>query len=210
MVELKRSGDSIHNGEWGEVRKPFTKGYLRINEILALNEAIRSEKSHFLEGNYMTRLIALLAFSLVFSVAFMADAKKFNDDITPAEETVCDGLPNGLFGLCNAYCEAQDCDLSSERKSCSNLLEHYQERSGYPGPPCVCRDVCDAEWNACVDEVAANCQVICEGGSPICMFRCVNLGVQRTCDPPLNQCVQECQEQANEQECNLNPESCGE
>jgi len=155
-------------------------------------------------------LVGLIVFGLVFTVAFMADAKKPNDDITPAEETVCDGLPNGLFGLCNAYCEAQDCSLSEPTNSCDQLLGNYQKKTDYPGPPCVCRDVCDTEWNACVEEIAADCQVICEGGSPRCMFICVNLGVERTCDPLLNLCVQECQEQANEQKCNLNPESCGE
>lgn len=38
-----------------------------------------------------------------------APGKKGPDGMTPAEEGVCDGLEGGLFGTCNAYCEATDC-----------------------------------------------------------------------------------------------------
>ena len=32
------------------------------------------------------------------------------DGLTPSEETVCDRYEGNAFGLCNAYCEAMDCD----------------------------------------------------------------------------------------------------
>lgn len=40
------------------------------------------------------------------------------DGTTPAEETICDGLEGAAFGLCNAYCEAKDCDLNPDTPSC--------------------------------------------------------------------------------------------
>ena len=30
------------------------------------------------------------------------------DGMPPSQETVCDGLSGAAFGLCNAFCEAQD------------------------------------------------------------------------------------------------------
>jgi len=36
-----------------------------------------------------------------------------DDDIPDlVQEDVCDLAPDGLFGLCNAYCEALDCELA--------------------------------------------------------------------------------------------------
>jgi len=37
------------------------------------------------------------------------------DGETPAEESVCDGLPDAQFGICNAYCEAMDCDSDNPK-----------------------------------------------------------------------------------------------
>jgi hypothetical protein len=44
------------------------------------------------------------------------------DTDPPAEEGVCDGLGGRLWGLCVAYCEAQDCP-ASEHPSCDVLRE---------------------------------------------------------------------------------------
>ncbi len=62
---------------------------------------------------------------------------KTPDGETPAEETVCDGLSGAAFGLCNAYCEAEDCDvLAPERNSCERLRRNFERVMGTPIFPC--------------------------------------------------------------------------
>jgi len=72
------------------------------------------------------------------------------DGKTPAEESVCDVLNDatpGLYGLCVAYCEAQDCDFEGARSGqCKapnpKLLSRYDEmRSDHdPAMPCLLAD----------------------------------------------------------------------
>lgn len=69
------------------------------------------------------------------------------DGETPAVETVCDplkGATPGLYGLCVAYCEAQDCDsdqfLSGQCDSPNpKVLANYdkKKREGDPNIPCI-------------------------------------------------------------------------
>ncbi len=71
------------------------------------------------------------------------------DGSTPAEETVCDGLSGASKGICNAYCEAKDCDLddgsnASKSRACERLASKYQDLTGEDLPcgqqaacPCV-------------------------------------------------------------------------
>ncbi len=42
---------------------------------------------------------------------------KTPDGQTPAEETVCDDALLSVWGLCNAYCEAMDCDSEARHAS---------------------------------------------------------------------------------------------
>lgn len=69
------------------------------------------------------------------------------DGETPSQETICDELQDatpGLYGLCVAYCEAQDCDtvdlaLSGECRAPSpRLLDRYEARRGPDDPPMPC------------------------------------------------------------------------
>lgn len=77
----------------------------------------------------------------------------FADDLTPAAEDVCDYLQGpeftpGLFGLCNAYCEARDCDeyglVEDQPKSCQMLWENFVNNAIGPDdplePPCLDED----------------------------------------------------------------------
>jgi hypothetical protein len=62
------------------------------------------------------------------------------DGQTPSEENVCDGQTGAAFGLCNAYCEAMDCDSGSPEASdraCARVGEHFERLTGGP-PPCGC------------------------------------------------------------------------
>lgn len=96
------------------------------------------------------RFICLSALLGLFSSALFADG------LPPSQENVCDdlqlpGVTPGLFGLCNAYCEAKDCDgypVGEEPRSCERLLSNYERRAGAsdpmmpcleaPGPVCPC------------------------------------------------------------------------
>ncbi|MFT7580211.1 MAG: hypothetical protein ACI9MR_001880 [Myxococcota bacterium] len=84
------------------------------------------------------------------------------DGETPAEETVCDGLTlqGGLFGLCNAYCKAMDCDSDfthASDRACDRVLANFHKKSGDVDPPCLdgnCGDEyyarAEATYNACL------------------------------------------------------------
>lgn len=89
---------------------------------------------------YLVVLIALAAVS-------GAAVAQTPDGLPPANEGVCDpliGLTPGLFGLCNAYCEAQDCDfVAAHSAQClapnPRILANYQrkQRPGDPDMPCI-------------------------------------------------------------------------
>lgn len=103
----------------------------------------------------MKKLISVVTvlFFLLFAGAVFAQTP---DGMTPSEETVCDFLHDpaytpGLFGLCNAYCEAQDCDLyGALPQSCQRLLANYYRKATGPDDPdipceasCPCWDGVD-------------------------------------------------------------------
>ena len=64
------------------------------------------------------------------------------DGETPANENVCDGLQNatpGLYGLCVAYCEAQDLDTVDKNPPNTRILANYDKKKQTDDPdmPCV-------------------------------------------------------------------------
>ena len=78
------------------------------------------------------------------------------DGETPANEGVCDeliGMKPGLYGLCVAFCEAQDAEATFDtatgevtfaegtRPSDPMLLEMYNRKRGVDGPPMPCVNV---------------------------------------------------------------------
>jgi hypothetical protein len=95
-------------------------------------------------------LVVLCLLSLVFlSIPVHAQTP---DGETPANEGVCDklmGATPGLYGLCVAFCEAQDCpDPDSVSAQCEpskqKLLEIYNRKKqpGDPEMPCVSQGSC--------------------------------------------------------------------
>jgi hypothetical protein len=81
----------------------------------------------------------VFALSLVFSLPTTAATP---DGQTPANEGVCDGLMGGspgLYGLCNAYCEAQDLDTFDKEPPRTKILENYRKKmkAGDPDMPCI-------------------------------------------------------------------------
>lgn len=88
------------------------------------------------------------------------------DGETPANEGVCDVLHTsatpGLYGLCVAYCEAQDLDITAKEPPNTKILENYRKRmkAGDPDMPCVkipCPCWTDAELASISVDGAAAC-----------------------------------------------------
>jgi hypothetical protein len=70
-------------------------------------------------------------------VTWSAALAKTPDGQPPSVETVCDGLSGAAFGLCNAYCEAMDCDSPNHHASdeaCARVKENYEKHTGEPLP----------------------------------------------------------------------------
>lgn len=64
------------------------------------------------------------------------------DGETPANEGVCDALQGaspGLYGLCVAYCEAQDLDHFDKEPPNTRILANYRKKmkAGDPDMPCI-------------------------------------------------------------------------
>jgi hypothetical protein len=79
---------------------------------------------------------AALALSLLLNGgAVFAYGDGTPDTDPPAEEVVCDGLGGRLWGLCVAYCEANDCP-ASEHPSCEVLRQKFSDITGSPTFPC--------------------------------------------------------------------------
>jgi hypothetical protein len=78
----------------------------------------------------------------------------------PAEESVCDSLSGAAFGLCNAYCEAMDCDSeapNANETACLKVLSDFTKHSDGLIPcgrvTCPCWDDADVDslFAACAD-----------------------------------------------------------
>ncbi len=96
-------------------------------------------------NNTSMKFLTLLGATLLLLTALPAQAQRTGDHIVPAIETVCDGDPFN-FGLCNAYCEALDCDSDTPLgtpKACANKLKNYVKHSGGALPPCEQSCPCD-------------------------------------------------------------------
>jgi hypothetical protein len=78
---------------------------------------------------------------LITSNAAQAYGHGTPDGQPPAEEQVCDnaGLYGAAYGLCVAFCEANDCDAQTTQpddRSCSSLRKNYLKHTGQLFFPC--------------------------------------------------------------------------
>ena len=136
------------------------------------------------------KLILCIVVSMVFAavpvMALTPDGK------TPAEETVCDNLAGAAFGLCNAYCEAMDCDSNNHKASdgaCQRKREKFVQLTGKKDLPCEVDECFDANEfagarriafrGACMDQAGCPNPNICETVKP-CDEACAMGGFQ--CD----------------------------
>lgn len=86
---------------------------------------------------FLCSLFGVLALVMVSSVS-----ANTSDGMTPAVENVCDELiGDAAWGLCNAYCEAMDCDSDDPQASqnaCDAVSRRFEEvADGLP--PCADR-----------------------------------------------------------------------
>ncbi len=124
------------------------------------------------------------------------------DGQTPAEEHDCDSLKGAAYGLCVAYCEAQDCDGNVTQPSCPQLRKNFEKKTGSSIFPCDTRcgdGVVNQPSEACDDGNG----LACDGCSSDCTIQ--NLG-DPGCDGGIDECAgQVCTEYSG---CNLGG-TCG-
>jgi len=90
--------------------------------------------------SYRLLRLALIPAIAVFLFGGSSGLAQTPDNHAPAKATVCDGQVGAAFGLCNAYCEAMDCDTDSPRaseKACDVVYQKFAKLTGTP-PPCAC------------------------------------------------------------------------
>ena len=82
---------------------------------------------------HLTLIFALLLICSGIAVAQTPDL------LTPSEETICDTETGAAFGLCNAYCEAMDCDSATPQASataCTKVKDKFANITGRTALPC--------------------------------------------------------------------------
>ncbi len=138
------------------------------------------------------RLAAGLLAALALTLAPHVAGAKTPDGMPPSQETVCDGLVGAAFGLCNAYCEAQDCDVHP-RPSCDQLRENFLKLTGSSIFPCDPRcgdgvlnqpmEQCDPPGSPCPAGAGRLCSRECTCPTPVCGDGIVDPGEQCDTDP---------------------------
>jgi hypothetical protein len=129
------------------------------------------------EKGLSTVVLAIFISGLATTVAF---GNGTFDGETPANEGVCDDVfyaSPGLYGLCVAFCEAQDCEATMDpatgeveyangcRTSSPNILANYNSRKspGDPSMPCV-----NETENQCPCWTESELDVIADGATFTC------------------------------------------
>jgi hypothetical protein len=142
---------------------------------------------------------ALIYFVLLLSLGIKSYSQT-PDGMTPAEEDSCGGLKGSAFGLCNAFCEAKDCDSIDPmdwNNSCFKLLDNYEKKTGNPGPPCFCggpSGACQLDFQDCLancdpaDPAYDCCKTACKNARSKCDTQCC---VQQA-NIELNICIENC------------------
>ena len=106
-----------------------------------------------------------VGFVLVFGLASQATAQT-SDGSTPSEEQSCAGLDGALYGLCNAYCEAKDCqEGAGTAPGCTQIRRNFERQTA--GLPLIC-DPCvrTCTWDniACTTAAAEEYQECIDNG----------------------------------------------
>src|SRR3954447_18878989 len=80
----------------------------------------------------------LIGMTMMRPLPVLAYGNGTPDTDPPAEETPCDsaGLRGAAFGLCIAYCEANDCEIQPDKHACAVLRANYSRITGDDLFPC--------------------------------------------------------------------------
>lgn len=111
----------------------------------------------------IVKAIKLAVFALLASVVMISSVMAATTDAsTPANQGVCDGLKvsgitPSLYGLCVAYCEAQDLDTYDKEPPSTKILDNYNKRklTSDPAMPCV-KPTCPCWTEAEIASVSAD------------------------------------------------------
>lgn len=98
-----------------------------------------------------TIFLAFMLFGPITASALTPDGE------TPAVETVCEEgtLGGALKGLCNAYCEAMDCDSANPTASidaCEAVRNKFRNKSDGIDPPCILPPEPDTDLDGIPDD----------------------------------------------------------
>jgi len=105
---------------------------------------------------------------------------------TPSMESICDVEDGAAFGLCNAYCEAMDCETdnpSASATACAKVRDKFMNITGHDLP---CENACPCEampeFNAALAGTATWCF---DGGDTVFLQTTTGyLGATETFQPP--------------------------
>lgn len=103
----------------------------------------------------------LAIFGLGLLAASIPALAQTPDGQPPSVETVCDGQTGAAYGLCNAYCEAMDCDSPDPQASataCGRVRTNYTRITGQP-LPCDVTCPCGASLSLFADIEAGSVQI---------------------------------------------------
>lgn len=112
--------------------------------------------------------LVLFCLMAVFFLSVGFASAQTPDGETPAIETVCDGQSGAAFGLCNAYCEAMDCDSGepqASEKACNRVFDKFEQVTGEVPP-------CDTFCGNGIVEDPEQCDEGSENGGPFCNIDC--------------------------------------
>lgn len=105
-------------------------------------------------------LVLVLAVAVSFLFALNSDS---------LAQSACDGESGAAYGLCNAYCDAMDCDGAPEasQEACDKVEANYLKITGMPVP---CEQVSECSSGAdCPD--GQLCAIDIQTGIGTCVCR---------------------------------------
>jgi len=120
----------------------------------------------------------------------LASALGTPDGLPPPMEHVCDAEKGAAYGLCNAYCQAMDCDSaepSASATACQKVADKFVQIAGRPVP---CSEQCPMYLNdnfPTFNELVSNPSLITSctyrwNGDPRSLVACSDDG-NLDCDP---------------------------
>ncbi|HSP99331.1 MAG TPA: hypothetical protein VL049_19085 [Candidatus Dormibacteraeota bacterium] len=77
-----------------------------------------------------------IALVVVLAMNGAALAVDDNDEFPPPGDDACAGLADEAQGLCNAFCNAQDCPAHPNKNSCVVLRRNFERQTGLSTFPC--------------------------------------------------------------------------